>query len=223
MERSVEVFRQDAPDQELVESLHEVFFQIVGWQRAYKGASTSQLYWTVSSELHNVADDGFENKLFPFCLEFKDLNAAIQMVFSTAVLLQLLSVSLRLRKASNYLIQANTEVLDHSELERQTDIHPMETIDLLAIPSTQYEAKRLARILCQSVEYCFRYEMGTLGPQSFCYPQMVMRNYFAQMGQKRELNWCTNVWNMKGPNFRSGIEMMLFVSQDDLVNATHNG
>lgn len=71
-------------------------------------------------------------------------------------------------------------------------------------------ANELSRLICQSMEYCYRRDMGTLGAQANCHPQYVLRRYFRLVGRERELEWCRNMRNMDGPGLRRGIDMMLF-------------
>jgi len=81
--------------------------------------------------------------------------------------------------------------------------------------SIKSEADRLARFLCQSIEYCHRADMGTLGPQSTTYTQWVLRCYYRKAGLDRELEWCRNIKYMTGPNSQCGIVSMLFGEDAD--------
>lgn len=222
LERSDKVFNQGSAHDDLIRDLRDLIDQIVGWQHTYKSSSTGLLYWTIPSRAHNVTDDGSLDKLFPLCLEFRDLNVAIQLVFSTAVLLQLLSTFTQLEAAYSGHGEYEIEAISEANTRHSIHKHPGAGTISASTLSAQCEAERLARFLCQSVEYCFRYEMGTLGPQSFCHPTMVLKEFFTQTGLKRELEWCNNIGNMKGPNFRSGIQMMSFLSQEKFRYATHN-
>lgn len=72
------------------------------------------------------------------------------------------------------------------------------------------EAERLARLLCQTMEYCLRQEMGTLGVQVNCLSQSVLRKYYHQAERERELDWVRNISNARGSGFQTGLKMMLF-------------
>ena len=79
--------------------------------------------------------------------------------------------------------------------------------------SVKEEADKLARCICQSIEYCHKIENGTIGPHMTTYAQWVLKSYFRRFHQERELAWCLNIKNMRGPGFRHGIELMGFQDQ----------
>ena len=72
------------------------------------------------------------------------------------------------------------------------------------------DSEKIARLLCQSIEFCYRSENGTFGPQITCYSQATLLKYFARQGLERELEWCRNIPNMKCPGASFAIDLMQF-------------
>lgn len=214
LEESDDVVRSGASYPQLLRNLLEVFRKISDWQKSYRLSTARPLYWAVPSRLHNSSDDGFSNRLFPFAFQFESLNVAIQIIFSSAVMLQLLSAVLILKGgvggSCEELLRQDTTEVDNSDAEK----------NLWSVPSMKQNADRLARFLCQSIEYCFRHEMGTLGPQATCHPQWAMKDYFRHVGLERELAWCENIKNMDGPGMRPGIDLMIFGSEETYSSAS---
>jgi hypothetical protein len=193
---------------ELLQALIQIFQRFNAWQHSYKSRSEGPMYWAVPSRLHNPSDDAFANKLFPFALEFTSLNMAIQCSFSSAVMLQVLTAALLLLgNGSSPYMSIVEQRKDDNMLKLHTWSMGETSWSLLSI---QHEADRLARFLCQTLEYCFRYEMGTLGAQTTCHPQWAFKSYFQQAGLQRELEWCKNIKCMHGNSLRSGLALMLF-------------
>jgi len=85
---------------------------------------------------------------------------------------------------------------------------------LLCVPNSdsniQANSEKIARLLCQSIEFCYRSENGTFGPQITCYSQATLLRYFAHRGLERELEWCRNIPNMKCPGASFEIDLMQF-------------
>jgi hypothetical protein len=213
LQRSNEMINSKTVHLEHLSALLIAFRQIMTWQQWCKRSSTTPLYWAVPSNIHNPADDGYPSQLFPFSIEYEGLNVAMLFVFSSAVMLQLLSAAHLLITTNDVLSDkinklASTERAqeDQPEHREHTNLES-EQWSLFLIRS---EADRIACFLCQSTEYCFRYEMGTVGPQAMCHPQFAMRNYFCQVGKERELEWCENIKDIDGHGVRRGIKMMMF-------------
>jgi hypothetical protein len=186
-------------DLEYIQTLLGKSHQIASWQQAYRLGSKELVSWTIPSKLHNPADDGFTNKLFPFAIEYKCLNDAMLLMFSSAVMLQLLSAAILAGEAHGK-VHTDNIYLKFLDAEQRP----------WSLAALKAEANRLARFLCQSMEYCCRYEMGTVGAQASCHPQYALGHYFRQAGLARELDWCKNIKNMDGYGLRRGIDMMLF-------------
>lgn len=95
-----------------------------------------------------------------------------------------------------YLPPTENDAMDESKVWRSCPIRE--------------EADKLARYQCQCMEYLFRKESGTLGPQSSAYSRWVIRSYFEDIGAERELDWCHNIINMSGEESICGIVLMSF-------------
>lgn len=74
----------------------------------------------------------------------------------------------------------------------------------------QADSEKIARLLCQSIEFCYQSENGTFGPQITCYSQATLLKYFANRGLERELEWCRNIPNMKCQGASFAIDLMQF-------------
>jgi hypothetical protein len=193
---------------QLFQALMKVYQKFSSWQQSYRSRSVGPMYWAVPARLHNPSDEAFANKLFPFALEFASLNMAIQCSFSSAVMLQVLTAALLLLGNDN---TSYTSIVQQTKGGNTLKLEKSSTGELSwSLLSIQREADRLARFLCQTLEYCFRYEMGTLGAQTTCHPQWALKNYFRQIGLQRELEWCKNITYMHGNSLRSGLTLMLF-------------
>ncbi|KAH3944514.1 hypothetical protein HBH98_153140 [Parastagonospora nodorum] len=174
-------------------ALLSTYQKIATWQHCCKTNSPTPSYWAIPSRAHNPSDDAYATPLFPFALEYESLNIAILFIFSSAIMLQLLSTAL--------LISTATSVNDLTQVESN---------EPWSLSQIRHEADKVARFLCQSTEFCFRLEMGTVGVQAMCHARYVMRNYFSQVGLERELAWCLGISDIGGPGLRRGIRMMLF-------------
>lgn len=166
------------------------------------------LYWAVPSRAHNPADDLYENKLFPFALEFASLEIASQIVFWWAVFVHVLSSIINLHEhffGDSYSGPKNITLPE-----------PRFNSRFPSIASIKEEADKFTRYLCQSIEYCYKRENGTIGPQMTTYAQWVLGSYFRKFHLERELAWCISIKNMKGPGFRHGIELMGFYNSQQL-------
>lgn len=202
----------------LLHSLLTVYNGIEAWQQAHRRASRNAVYWAIPSQRRNPSDDDFTDKLFPFALEFESLRVAIQITFSSTVMLQLLSTSLFLLDTGIVPDEVESMPEDDSLLEQGPTgdyqapnfVYNDGIQHMWTASSIQREADRLARFLCQSIEYCFRPEMGTLGVQITCHLQLVTKSYFRQIGDERALAWCRNIKATKATGRRGGLQLMRF-------------
>jgi len=177
-----------------ITAIWSVMRSIYVWQARLYAASPTPLYRAVPSALDNPSDSNHGTKLFPFALEFCSMQIATQIVASWAFQLHIHAILQRL-----------------AEERSEAGTVPSQFVDLYnSFGNIQNEADKLARYLCQSVEYCHRIEMGTFGPQAMVYPQWIMRQYFARRGFEREMQWCNNIRNMSGIGTRCGIKLMAF-------------
>jgi hypothetical protein len=212
MEETDRVVASEVPSPKLLQILLEVYQKFTRWQQSYRLKSAGPMYWAVPSRLHNPSDDAFANRLFPFTLEFSSLNAAIHISFSSAVMLQIITAALLLleKDSASYkgiIGQDSPCSPDHESPKLES---PNIEATLWSVCSLQREADRLARFLCQTIEYSFRYEMGTIGAQTTCHPQWALRSYFRYAGFQREFEWCKNIKNMHDTSLRPGLSLMLF-------------
>lgn len=175
----------------------------------YRAHLGTPIYWAMPSVVHNPADDSYPSKLFPFALRFESLETASHVVFWWAVVLQVLCSMIDLHQ---HFSGSSTRFSEsgQSKCEDPTELQPRLNSRYPTMSSVKEEADKLARYLCQSIEYCHRIENGTIGPQMTTYAQWVAKSYFQQFHCERELAWCLNIKNMRGPGFRHGIELMGF-------------
>jgi hypothetical protein len=221
MERSNELISFGQLDGENLLSLLKAVSEIGAWQQARKLSSPKPLYWAVPSRLHNPHDDGFASPLFPISLEYRSLNMAMLFMFSSAVMLQMLTAAARMMETT----AAHDSLFAHScnaSPDQQESNEDESTIFRFHDDATSYslryvrrKADNIARFICQSIEYCCRQEMGTVGAQASCHPQYTLKIYFQRAGLQRELEWCKNIKNMAGPGLRRGIDMMMFGSTEE--------
>jgi hypothetical protein len=188
----------------LLQSLLHFYDKLVRWKELFNSRFDHKGYWAVPSKLHNPSDDAYSDPLFPFALEYASLDISMLFTFGAGVMLQVLTTVLQLDKQIRYFesqSMAQYRTIDSISPNELNQRYDSET-------SIREEANHAARLVCSSVEYCLRKDMGTLGPQCLCHAQWILRRYFYQSGLKRELDWCSNIRNMSGPGFRCGIDMM---------------
>ncbi|KAF2762426.1 hypothetical protein EJ05DRAFT_533985 [Pseudovirgaria hyperparasitica] len=179
-------------------SLWSTLRDIYTWQDTIRSSSPTPPYTAVPSRLTNPSDTRHGTPLFPFALEFRSIQIATLHVCSWGFQLHTLLIISRL--SSSF----------HSSVP---PAGPSGSTDPLSSPflplhSVCDEADKLARLLCQSIEYCHRVEMGTFGPQTMVYSQWVLRHYFGWRGAVREAEWCAEVERMRGEGTWCGIGLL---------------
>jgi hypothetical protein len=198
----------------VIGTLISIVNEIYAYQVRLQQSSEIPLYTTAPSQLVNPVDDAHPTKLFPFAIAFRSLQVAGYFVVSWAILVQIYASLLPLYEHiwGNVSVSPTvTNLLMWCRSSAEASVHNLDIENsTLPLGSIKDEADKLARYLCQSIEYCHRMDMGTFGPQMMLYSQWVMRIYFRQVGSERELQWCLNVENMHGPATRCGIKMMVF-------------
>ncbi|KAE8446543.1 hypothetical protein EG329_011875 [Mollisiaceae sp. DMI_Dod_QoI] len=175
----------------------------------YRAEVGKPLYWAMPSGVDNPADDPYDSKLFPFALEFESLETASQVVLWWAIILQVLCSMIDLYQHF-FGSSIFSSSFDQSTPEDLTGLEPRLNSRFPTMSSVKEEADKVARCLCQSIEYCHKIQHGTIGPQMTTYGQWVLKSYFRRFHYERELGWCLNIKNMRGPGFRQGIELMGF-------------
>lgn len=197
-----ELIRRDAfkPSLDVIEKLHN-------YQQRYKDKLEILPYWAKPSTAYNPADESYDTKLFPFALHFASIEIATHLILYWAILLQVhySILCLHLHFFGHTIVSPESDLSDFGNPTKYLLNSRSVTLN-----SIKDEADKLARYLCQSIEYCHRIEHGTIGPQLTCYAQWVLKTYFRQFNYKRELVWCLNIKGMWGPSFHSGIELMCF-------------
>ncbi|KAI1772921.1 hypothetical protein F4818DRAFT_443804 [Hypoxylon cercidicola] len=186
-------------------------------------ASSSLRVWSVPSRAVNLADVDPSNKNFPYCFEFESLVVGVPVVMCWAVATQLYShviqiydlVQARLGRhiTLQYLLtQADTTVVDAASHDS-----PLLTADRgRSIQDVRDEGTRMARNVCQSMEYMHRIEMGTYGGHSTTYPTWSARQYFRlHPGHEREASWLQNMHKMEGTGTRWGLSLMTFADIEE--------
>ena len=76
--------------------------------------------------------------------------------------------------------------------------------------TTKVDSEKIARLLCQSMEFCYQTKNGTFGPQITCYSQATLLKYYANRGLESELEWCRNIPNMRCSGASFEIDLMQF-------------
>jgi hypothetical protein len=187
----------DAND--LLRKYDSVLQRILIWEEGLRKPMDTPLYWATSSSLSHPAESPTSEKLFPLVLEFRSLNVAILVIFTRSVTLQIYSDVLSIHS----LIESNSS---HAQRSPQSTHSPSKDKSFY-----KTEADRLARFICQSFEYFHRVDMAMLGPQGTTFSKWLVKKYFREnLGHERELTWCLEFKNMKGPGFRCDVEMMAF-------------
>ncbi|KAL7623747.1 hypothetical protein AAE478_005300 [Parahypoxylon ruwenzoriense] len=196
------------------------------WHDEFWKASPTPRAWSVPSCAANPANVDLSNRIFSFCFEFESLNVAVPVVMCWSVAAQLYSnviqihdlVQARLGRhiTLKYLLaQGDTTVVDAASLlEASSQNTPLFTADKdCSIQDIQAKGTRMARHICQSLEYFHRIEMGTYGSHATTYPSWSARQYFRlHPGHEREMLWLKNTHKMHGPGTRWGLSMMTFAN-----------
>ncbi|UKZ78863.1 hypothetical protein TrVFT333_006609 [Trichoderma virens FT-333] len=168
-------------------------FQELDTWRHLRQREHDPLYWSVMSRMDNPADEGYADKLFPFALMFSSMGNASVWMFCSTFMLHILETALLLEELK-------------STKPNGVSISSLPPDDF----SKWADADGLARMLCQSIEFCCRMENGLFGIQATCSTQWTLRRYFRRRGLSRELEWCRRIKDMKGPGSICGIDLMQF-------------
>ncbi|KAF5642522.1 uncharacterized protein FTJAE_3679 [Fusarium tjaetaba] len=190
-----------------IDLLTEKFYLLENWRalvhRNIAVRNQTPLFWSVPSRASNPADDGYPDKLFPFALMFSSVEGASPWILCCSIMLDIIETILLLRaKAASLGVSPSPSECPDGFTQKGSP--------------TQADADYIARMMCQSIEYCYRSENGTFGPQITCNAQTTLLGYFAGRGMKRELEWCRAIKYMKGPGTSFGIDLMQFKKPPEL-------
>lgn len=199
-------------------------------------ASTALRVWSVPSRVTNPIDDDPSNRLFPFCFEFESLVVAVPVIMCWSVITQLYSnviqihdlVEARMGRRitlQHLLSQANTiaatDTAGSQEASSQNIPIP-KAGESRSIQDIREEGAKMARNVCQSLEYMHQIEMGTYGGHATTYPAWSARQFFRlHPGYEREASWLQNMHKMEGPGTRWGLALMTFTDIDKPLVGFH--
>ncbi|KIN02837.1 hypothetical protein OIDMADRAFT_52664 [Oidiodendron maius Zn] len=186
------------------------------WQHRTKAEGPLIPYWAVFSQIHNPADDEYASKLFPFALEFDSLDSAITFSFKWSVHLQILTKIICIHRwlDNNRLLLPRVHgIFGSNEKQKVHSLHASASNygnpSTISISFIKAEADKLSRLLCQCIGYCYRTEMGTLGPQYCRYLLWATRQFFGlNADYKRELEWSLQIKNITGPGLHAKLDLM---------------
>ena len=174
------------------------------------------VYWPVPSSVSNPADSIAHGRVFPLSLQFESLHVA-QLLLSYWTALVMLYNSMYqiypIIKNVGSSRRANEIAIETHKMDRtnrtlnswyiESNNMPL-TAEWYAVPPPPVEEMiRLAKYICQSTEYCYGVDKGTLGPQLTVFSIWAAKQTFlSQPGYERELAWCSEIKNMKAPHYQ---------------------
>ncbi|XXH00727.1 tRNA dimethylallyltransferase, mitochondrial [Hypoxylon texense] len=189
-------------------------------------ATTALRVWSIPSRVVNPADVDPSNRIFPFSFEFESLVVAVPVIMCWGTAAQLYSnviqihdlVEARLGRRitlQSLLSGADTDAAGRLEASSQST-PPLTGDEGRSIQDIRDEGAKMARNVCQSLEYLHRIEMGTYGGHATTYPAWSARQYFRlHQGYEREASWLQNMHKMEGPGTRWGLALMTFTNIDE--------
>ncbi len=140
------------------------------------------LYWSKPSGVDNPADEPYNSKLSPFTLQFDSLETASHVVLWWAIILQVLCSMIDIHEHF-FGDSILSSTFDRSYFGEFTGPEPLLNSRFPTMSSVKEEAEKLARCICQSIEYCHKTENGTIGPHMTTYAQWVLKSYFRRFHQ----------------------------------------
>ncbi|KAI0097352.1 hypothetical protein GGR51DRAFT_541144 [Nemania sp. FL0031] len=198
----------------VAQSMLSIVNYVLEWLDGFLKRSTTPRFWPTPSAAESVADMGPSNKVFPSCFEFESLTVATPVAMCWAVTAQLYSNVIQIHDLVKKRLASHIELealLLQADITRRDAMIPSSERVVQSIDDIRHEGCKMARYVCQSLEYFHRAEMGTFGGQSTTYPCWSARQYFRlHHGDEREWAWIQNVHNMKGAGTRWGLTMMTF-------------
>jgi hypothetical protein len=195
------------------------------WSNEFLKASSTPQYWLVPSRAKNPADVDLPSKIFPLCYEFKSIRVSVPILMCWSVSTQLYSNIIQIYDLVRGRLGFHLELDD---ILAQADITganiAIKVVEILnqngsslprdkacSIHEIRNQGAKMARSVCQSVEYHHQAVMGTFGGQSTTYPAWSARQYFRfHKCHERELTWLQNARKMEGPDTGWGLATMAF-------------
>ncbi|KAI9147435.1 hypothetical protein HJFPF1_12456 [Paramyrothecium foliicola] len=177
------------------------------WEGPFRRRSTRPLFEFVPSRMHNPADDEHGSRLHETVLEFRSLPVARCLLIYWSVTVQTLDL---------VVSRCNNDESFHQVFQTLGEVWRfLDTADSgckSAMEIITAEARTCAELICQSVEYMYRREMGLFGPQCTGYARWAVVQHYQQLSMARELVWCQNIPSMTGPGAFNGVRIMDFQS-----------
>ncbi|KAL5603544.1 hypothetical protein FOVSG1_006294 [Fusarium oxysporum f. sp. vasinfectum] len=188
-----------------VRLLHQKVRDLDHWRNLHHHGTIAYnqapLYWSVLSQARNPTDDAHVDKLFPFALMFSSVESACAWILCSTTMLDVLDTIslLHLSHATN----GKTPPYVTDIFENKMSEHFASSPSSISMA----DIDKLARMLCQSIEFSYRSENGTFGPQMTCYTQSVLLRYFSRRELDRELKWCIAIKDMRAPGTNFDVDM----------------
>jgi hypothetical protein len=186
---------------QLLQSCLSLNEQLLAWNKKLSNEVPGQLYWTTLSVAENPADNSVLGRIFLFALQFSSWRIAQVLIFYWSMLVLLYRTIQDIQKKLERDVTSGTTIENDSGLQ-DSDRSELELCSEYSYPSIDQIAL-LANNICQSFEFCYRSENGTLGLQSTAFPLWVAQSFYeSQSDRDREREWCSNLGNMTAPDSR---------------------
>lgn len=163
--------------------------QLLLWYGEVSQKYDGELFWTVPTKARNPADPA-TGPLFPLVLDFVNANVAQMLVLYW----------------SAHVVLDQTSYLTENKLKHNAR---KDTNDE-CWPRSQYIAS-IAKMLCQSIEYCYQRKNGTVGVQSTVFPRWAAREFFGLHPKyQQELAWTEQCGDMECPDSLFHVKVLGF-------------
>lgn len=207
----------------VLKSLLDHIRKVDDWFDEWRSKSSGPLYWPVPSVVTSPADPSPYQKTFPFAVEFPSVGIMAITVqvwtLKTIIYSDILQLYDHVTQQCSHLLSLGA-ILHRNVSSRQEAASTLASLrdgtseqphmDSLTIENIHEEGTKMARLVCQSMEYAHRVEMGTLGVQCTTFPRWAVRHYFRfHAGHERELLWANEIHKNTGPGTRWDYDMMV--------------
>jgi hypothetical protein len=197
---------------DLLQSCLQISTQLLAWRKGLQLQVTGELYTVVPAVAHNPVDDEICGQVFPLAIHFKTLSVAqlVLLYWSTMIILYRTIVDIQIVLGEHYGV--TKETLPRPEalsLDTATN-RGIRCPNRSSLRGPLYEnIVCFAANICQSIEYCYSSENGTLGLQSTVFPIWAAQDFYAsQPALHRQFQWCSEIGNMIAPNSRFDLKVM---------------